>query len=199
MLLLKRQSGMTLFEILIAVAVLSILATIGFIGIDSMLKAQQRIEQKNQQLNRQNVTFFMLQSDVFFAISSYNFKGTQKIADFSGSGSQFSLTRLAQIQLPEALQTPNQLGDVLRIRWSFYDGFLYREQISSVQRADTDRWQKQQMMPLKSWQCDYKNSNGQILHRWPNQTFEKSLLPKTISCQFRLIDERSGKIELTTR
>lgn len=197
--LIRQQSGMTLFEVLIAVAILAVLATIGFIGIDAMLKAQQRIDEKNRQLNRQNIALFMLQNDIFFAISSNNVKSGQKTADFSGSTTQFTLTRLAQIQLPEALQNPNQLGDVLKVRWSFYDGFLYREQLSAVQRSSVDRWQKQQMMPLQSWQCRYQNSSGSMLHNWPNNDLEKALLPEQISCKFRLSDEREGTIRLTTQ
>ena len=54
---LKKQVGMTLLELLIATAVLSIMAGMGFVGVNVMMEASIRIDKKERQRSKSRNTF----------------------------------------------------------------------------------------------------------------------------------------------
>lgn len=60
----ERSRGFTLLELLVAVALLSVLAVLGWRGMDSVLRSRDRIVQSSDDLRALSVAFAQLEQDV---------------------------------------------------------------------------------------------------------------------------------------
>lgn len=61
---MKRTRGFTLLELLVAVALLSVLAVLSWRGMDSVLRSRDRIVQSSDELRALSVTFAQMEQDV---------------------------------------------------------------------------------------------------------------------------------------
>lgn len=60
----SRQAGFTLFELLIAIAVFSLLSVMSFSGLDSVLKSKQKVDKELTRLADIQRAFFVLSTDL---------------------------------------------------------------------------------------------------------------------------------------
>lgn len=188
----KKQVGMTLLELLIATAILSIMAGMGFIGINAMIEASARVDEKSRQLQKNNMVLTQINRDVASAVSS-KLGGLNAVdSDFNGDGLRFDLIRFEQSILPTMEARIEALGDVVQVSWYVRNGQLFRAQRPLVQKHDSQAWQQQMMLEIKYWRCEYKSFTGQWLPKWPNKADQRSQLPQQIKCRVTSLDDRES-------
>lgn len=189
-----RQQGMTLIELLIATAVMTIMAGMGFMAVYTLIEAADRIDDKERQLRKENIMMTQISRDVSLAIS--NQQGGAIGQDFQGDGLRFELTRFEQSLSPNWEQTDQPLGDVIQVAWYVRGGTLYRSQRPAVQKHNNQAWQTQAMLEIKYWHCEYLDFSGQWMPTWPLNG-QVGQIPKQVKCRVTAEDDRVSQWLLT--
>ena len=129
-----REKGFTLIEIVIAMAIFGVIASIIFPALFQFLDVRERVDLKHQQVSGLQKTFMFLANDVRFAVnrlpkdeygepSKTTIKlGDESLLEFTAAYPDLSL---------DGLNVPR------RIRWQLEDGVLQRVQYP-VMDPDTD-------------------------------------------------------------
>ncbi len=193
----SRQAGMTLLELLIATMVLSIMAGMGFVGINALMEASVGIGKQERHLQKENAQLIMISQDVAAAISSKQFIQTNQTSDFTGDALRFELTRFEQSLLPATGTEEVALGDVIQVAWYVRNGTLFRSQRPVVQRNNSQAWVSQAMTEVKSWYCEYLSLSGQWQPNWPLQSADNGQLPRQVKCRVTALDGRDSDWLLT--
>ncbi|WP_154222197.1 PulJ/GspJ family protein [Marinicella rhabdoformis] len=189
----NNQFGMTLLELLIATAILSIMAGMGFVGTKAMTEASTRVTEKSRQLQQVNLVLTQISRDVSLAVSSRSTGLAVTDSDFTGDGLRFELIRFEQALLPSVTDNETEaLGDVIQVAWYVRNGQMFRAQRPLVQKQNSQAWQQQAMQEVKYWRCEYKDFSGQWLPNWPGQATQGVQLPSQIKCRVTATDGRES-------
>ena len=121
----KRQSGFTLIEIMVAVAIFALIAAITFPALIQFLDMRERINAKNESLDTLQKTFLFMSRDFAYAVNRLN-------KDEFGDPlkTTLSINDDELIELTAAYQDFNLdgLGVPRRVRWVLENQTLYRLQ-----------------------------------------------------------------------
>jgi general secretion pathway protein J len=91
---IKCERGFTLLELLIALAIFSLVAVIAYRSLLSVVQVSERVEQMTQQLTQLQLTFQKLQQDVMqLRYRPIRNEYGDNIAAIQGTAQQFELTR----------------------------------------------------------------------------------------------------------
>lgn len=195
---LSQQQGMTLLEVLIATAILTIISALAFLSIDNMVKAKTTLNEHTEQLNLANLTYFLLQNDLQFAVSSQQ-SGIAE-AEFVGNAQDFTLIRFkGQTATSSRISQSNkQLNQPLqKVRWYINDQHLTRAVMSAHEVGYGQSWQQRQLLKVKTFSCAYQNAAGNFDNQWPKQAHETALLPKSIQCLITTADDGVTEFNVT--
>lgn len=66
---LSRQTGFTLIELLVAIAILAIIAVMGWSGLDSIIRARQTLNRELEQSRGAQISFVQLENDCAHLVS----------------------------------------------------------------------------------------------------------------------------------
>ena len=121
----KRQSGFTLIEIMVAVAIFALIAAITFPALIQFLDMRERINAKNESLDTLQKTFLFMSRDFAYAVNRLN-------KDEFGDPlkTTLSINDDELIELTAAYQDFNLdgLGVPRRVRWELENKTLFRLQ-----------------------------------------------------------------------
>lgn len=194
----RRQTGMTLIELLIATGILAILAGLAFLSLDNLIRAKQNIDQHVTSLNQFNRAIYQLQDDLQLAVSSQQFSALS--TEFSGEAQRFQLYRY---QAPQATSrhlqntSANLHQQLRRVTWQWLNGVLYRTESPALGASTGSALDGQAMLRLNRFFCEYRNEAGLAVSRWPATTAQNSRLPQGILCQLETEQGQLTELQIT--
>lgn len=120
----RRSGGFTLVEILVAVAIFSVIAAISFGTLDGYLKGRDRVTSKYTSLQQLQRLFTLLERDFRFAIDrQVRDENGESQPVVSAGGEAGEILRITTA-VPDPLQPG--LSNLQRISWALREGDLYR-------------------------------------------------------------------------
>lgn len=192
------QQGMTLLEILLATALISIVATMAFVGLNSLIEARLATDEKSDKINRLNLTLQMMHTDVQYAMTSLldgQARAQLTTAEFIGENNGFTLQRYNRKLLQNNETVSN--GDVIQVKWHLRGKKLFRSTQSALTPAYRYQWQDREMIELERFSCSYTGQNGLSVFSWPQTILDRSQLPASIKCQLQTAKQQTTELLLT--
>ncbi len=202
---LVKQQGMTLLEVLVATGILVVISSMAFLSLDTFIKSKQTLQQTTDELNQFNLAQFQLQNDIQMAITTNQAVAISPSPEFIANSQSFTLLRFRSATVPNqrSRQDGNQQArqllaqqNLIRVRWYVRDNQWYRASQSAAIPLSSNQWQSRPMLALKSLNCSYQNSVGQMQSVWPNSQTQNAQLPEMVNCQVQLTDDRSSVLKL---
>lgn len=195
-----KQSGMTLLELLVAVALLSIIAVMAFASINTLVDAKQQMDDTAQRLNQENMVLELFSDDIQMATSQTLMTAITNSTDFTGEPQAIRLQRFNPYQAVPRQGLVNHLKErvatVLDVRWFVRDSTWYRATRPAVS-TEYAPWQEQAMLPIRQIRCQYQTISGQLLDRWPPDSQQLSALPRSVRCRLTSDLDRQSDLIIT--
>ncbi len=196
----QQQSGMTLLELLVATAILSIISVMAFLSLNSLTTAKAGMEAATLRINENRLALTLFSQDIKMAVSSRSRNLDNRDAEFVGEP---NLVRLQRFNPAQAVPTrfsrqqnnPDQ-DIVLEVRWMVRNKQWYRATRSALS-SEYAPWQERLMMPLEQMRCQYRNQGGQLLNRWPADNYQAVEVPQAVHCRLWSIDKRQSELIMT--
>lgn len=117
----KRQSGLTLVELLVAISVLAIVAVMGWRGLDTIIRARVALTQDLDNTRGLQLAFAQLQNDCTQIASATLLQGRQALRIDQG-----------RLSLVRTLQTEGQPLRVQVVTYQVRDGVLLRQELPAT-------------------------------------------------------------------
>ncbi|GAA4814728.1 type II secretion system protein J [Marinicella pacifica] len=197
---LKYQQGMTLLEVLIAVALLSVIAVMAYASLFTLTSSNQHLAETVERINQENTALALFNQDIKMALASANPGLQKKQPDFVADSRSLLLQRLNPMQEVPRHGLINSVKNkplaVLAVRWFVRDGVWYRATRSAA-ATQFAAWQERPMMVLSHMQCQYLNFNGRREEFWPPEQGPVSSLPKSVHCTLRFENNRQIRMHIT--
>lgn len=197
---LQRQSGMTLLELLVATAILSIISVMAFLSLNSLTTAKAGMEAATLRINENRLALTLFSQDIKMAISSRSRTQGGGGAEFIGEPSLLRLQRFNPAQaVPTRFSRQQNNPDqdiVLEVRWMLRNNNWYRATRSALSNEYAP-WQERLMMPLEQMRCQYRNQGGQLLNRWPADDYQAVEIPQAVQCRLWSVEKRQTDLLLT--
>ena len=183
---MRTQTGMTLLEVLLAVSLISVIATMAFVGLNALVDARATTQEKNTELNRLNLSLQLLTQDVQMLHQSQATKQA-----FTGESQRLIVERLQYSQvsgLPSAVQ---------RIKWEWRNNRLLRSTQDVLQPGYINQWNDRLMLELPAFSCQYQDLGGIANASWPLSNETSSDIPTAVVCRLGLQDGRAYEHHMT--
>ncbi|WP_027858765.1 type II secretion system minor pseudopilin GspJ [Marinobacterium jannaschii] len=141
----RQQTGFTLLELLIAVALLALLGLAGALTLDSSIRAEERISQRDQQLQLLDRAILLLQHDLEQALPRAN-KALEADVDARALWA-YPEARLSDNVLLEFVRHNQSLSHPVlqRVRYRLEERSLWRDSIDLADPAEP-RWQSRRLL-----------------------------------------------------
>lgn len=195
--MIAAQRGFTLLELLIAVAIFALVATIGYGGLNAVLKSRQLTQQHAETLADLQKLLLMMERDIMqiAARPVRNQYGDREAAlAIAGPPMVFALTR-------DGWSNPANLkrSSLRRIAWGIENKHLVRASWNVLDGIDAERALEYTFnTPLHAWRIRAMNQAGEWLEQWPPLDQQGGtdaniyLLPKALEVSIET--ERYGSI-----
>jgi|GEM_PF-1247450 len=202
---LVKQNGMTLLEVLVATAILAVISSMAFLGLDTLVQSKQSLQQKTKELNQFNLVQFQLQNDIQMAITAHQAIATLPTPEFIANSQSITLLRYpnATVAVPRNKASNNRdntrnnaSSSLIRVRWDVRNGQWFRSSQSAASPVNSNQWQEQPMLDLKSLNCNYLNNAQTVQSIWPNNQTQNGQLPEMINCQVTLANDQVSVLKL---
>ncbi len=189
---MNKSTGFTLLELLVALAVFSILSLISYQGLGQFLSTQQYLEQQENQLRRLQLTLQRLETDLQQAIARpirNEFGDTQAAFIGDRQGLRFSRSGLANYR-------QEKRSDLQRLAWFVEEGSLYRGDWQVLDRAQDSQMQRLSLLSHISelnWQ--YIDAKQQAHDTWPPNQENPQQPSELIAVQLHFKHTEWGEIK----
>ena len=124
-----RSSGLTLVELLVAIAVLAFISILGWRGLDTITRSRAALNDELAQTRSLQLTFAQLEIDCANLVDANTLAGTQPL-----------LVDANRITLARRWQPEAQAGALQLVTWRWRDGVLTREE--TVPTRDLNQLQR---------------------------------------------------------
>jgi general secretion pathway protein J len=163
-----KQAGFTLPEILIALAVFSILSVLLMTALSSVIGSQQKTEEKAQRLRDMQMGLLVFSRDVSQAIarSTLNFKGVP-VAPFVGDATSFSFTHMGYANFNNNLPQSN----LQRVQYSIKENTLVRTSWDYLDLAPKSTSHQRELIEhVEKINFQFIDDQGRMHDEWDLQT-----------------------------
>ncbi len=161
-----KRNGFTLIEILVALFVFAILATITTLGLRRIINVHHLTEQKVRQLQQLQISMTLLQRDVLQMVDRpiLDIDGSQLPAlQAAGNGIEFTTGN----QMSPANTQPPRHSNLQRVRYSIVNNNLVRTIWPVLDRAsNTKALQRILMNGVTSMQIQFIDHRGNTVNSW---------------------------------
>lgn len=193
----RAQSGFTLLELIVAVAVFAVVATMAYSGLDLLLRSRERLEQASERQRAIDLAVLSLERDLRQALprpirGAY---GDEQPA-MTGNGVAAEWTVLDLGSARDGVRM-----EATRVRYAVVDGALWRARDAVLDRSPRETARSRRLLEgveRLSWR--YVQSARQRLDQWPPRTgiVAPERLPRAVEVTLVLEDrgEISRLIEL---
>ena len=161
----KRQRGLTLLELLIALAIFSLISLMSYGGLKTVLDGREGGERVADRLSEIEIAFSIFERDLLQIVKrpirgSYGeresaFIGNEEesLLEFTRGGRSNPLHRIR--------------SSLLRVRYQFVDGVWYRKSWAVLDRAhDSNPLEEQLMSEVESLDFRYMNQQQEWTREW---------------------------------
>ena len=193
---MNKARGFTLIEILIALAVFAILATITSSVLYHAFTTRSRVNEQSTQLNELQLLISFIQQDISQVLER-PIRGNEMhlFSAFIGQPYYLELTRDGEMN-PDSSEKRSTLK---RIAYLCQKGMLLRRTWTTLNPINRQVYEDKPLITqLKDCHFAYLNQNVQVLTEWREQAVtqdqEKEPLPKAI--QLNMILNKQGEINL---
>jgi len=175
------QRGFTLLELLIAVALLALLGLAGALTLDSSLRAEEKISQRDQQLQLLDRAVLLLQHDLEQALPRHN-----KAVDGNGQSQAlwaYAEPRLADGVILEFVRHNQGLNQAVlqRVRYRLEENSLWRDSLDQADPAEP-RWQSRRLLNHVS-EIKQEFYGQRWIDSWEPREGQLNQLPQAIRLQ----------------
>lgn len=187
---MNKKSGFTLIEILIALAVFAILATVTSSVMYYAFNTRARVNQQADRLNTVQLALLLLERDITQAIPRAVFGNEMHLFPaFIGQPAYFELTRLG-LENPHSLEKRSNLQ---RLAYVCNNNQLLRRIWPILDSTNRDRYEDRIVLDnLTACRFAYLNHNLQVLPEWRENAVRQNQkaepLPKAIQINLTLKD-----------
>jgi len=166
----RRAGGFTLLELLVALAIFAVLATIAYGALNSVLTARRQVEAKGERLAALQTTLIVMERDVEEAVPREvrDELGDRQPALLGGGTGTMVLTLTR-----DGWRNPLGLArsNLQRVAYLFNDGQLRRESWSVLDRApDTVSYDEVLLDKVTAVDVRFLGGDGQWSDYWPPQS-----------------------------
>jgi general secretion pathway protein J len=193
---LKKPKGFTLIEILIALAVFAILATITTSVLYNAFTTRSRVNEQSERLNELQLAISLIQQDTSQVVERA-IRGTDMrlFSSFIGQPNYLEFTRDGNVN-PGSTEKRSTLK---RIAYVCKEGALIRRTWSSLDSINRNTYEDKQLLAqLADCHFGYLNQSLQVLPEWREQAVNlnqrREPFPKAIQVNVTLRDQ--GEINL---
>lgn len=166
----NRFLGFTLLELLIALAIFSVMAILGYGGLKTVLNARVQVEQHANKLADLQMAFTWIERDIqqYIDRDIRNSFGDKELA-LKGTATQIELTRAGWRNPAQQKRSHLQ-----RVAYSFNDGKLWRSYWWSLDRAqETENNKVDLLNDVESVNFRFLDNKLQWHEQWPPGDFLK--------------------------
>ncbi|ASQ45780.1 GspJ family T2SS minor pseudopilin variant LspJ [Legionella clemsonensis] len=187
---MNKKAGFTLIEILIALAVFAILATVTSSVMYYAFNTRARVNQQADRLNNIQLALLLIERDTTQAIPRAVFGNEMHLFPaFIGQPQYFELTKLG-FENPHSLEKRSNLQ---RIAYICNNNQLLRRIWSTLDSTNRDRYEDRIVLDnLVTCRFAYLNHNLQVLPEWRENAVQQNQkaepLPKAIQINLTLKD-----------
>ena len=187
-----RNSGFTLVEMMVSVAIFGVMASIIFPALIQFLDARESVDNKHKQLISMQKTFLFLAQDIRFASNRLGKDEFGDLGTASLSVGEDSLIELTSIYPDLNL---DGLGVPRRVRWVLEDNTLQRIQYPVMDPDSDTRTIKQTLLTgINNVEIELKeitDSTEQVTSTWDKETKLPDLLSMTVEMESGIEYQRS--------
>ncbi len=161
-----RATGFTLLEVLVAVALVVVVSTLAFMGLDALVRARAQTDAFAHAWQQENRAWHLLRQDISYAIPRplKNAQGTVQ-PPFVGQADGFRLTRYSAPGWPREAAQP-----INAVRWFQRNGQLIRSlKPQADARAETGQVQVMLSATDQRHHFEYLDAVGRWHRQWPPQ------------------------------
>lgn len=182
----RLSRGFSLLEILIAMAIFAIMASMAYAGLRGVLQARELTEKHSETIAQLQQLMYLLNEDLSQAVSRSvrDELGSDEPA-FSGGDGQTLLTFTRNLPDWSGLSTRSNLQ---RIRYVNENGMLYRQVWTTLDRTQQSQYQRKKILQVES--IDMRFYSQEWASHWSSAG--GSSLPKAV--EMTLILPRLGEI-----
>jgi general secretion pathway protein J len=183
----KHQYGFTLLEILIALFIFTIVATITTEALHTTINNQRALSKRSRAFTELQMTLLLLSRDIEGAVLRpiTNAKNSYESA-LTGSSSEFSLTR-GGVQNPQSQLRTSQLQ---RVHYVEINDTLYRERWLALDSTPKTPHEKRALLHhVSKIRFEYLDDQRRFHDRFPPPESTKDELPRAIRVSLTLKKE----------
>lgn len=162
-----KNKGFTLAEILIALAIFSILSLMLMTALHNVINSQSKAEEKAERLRNTQMALLILSRDLEQAINRpiLNMKGAQELA-FTGDNLNFSFTHMGYATLDN--KTPRSA--LQRVQYRLQNQALWRYTWDSLDLAPKSEPHARELLSgVEKIQVQYVDTQGRLHDIWPDK------------------------------
>ncbi len=189
----SRQTGFTLIEMLVAVAIMASVAAISYATLNQYLLVRERLAQQSEALQKLQKLFILLDRDLRFAV---NRPVRDELGEVEAALSIDADSALAGELLRLTVSAPDTfnpgLASLSRVAWRLQDGVMFRDQYAVLDRDfDSEPAVLQVIEGVESIDMlsfEWSDESGlQQLSEWQ----EEALLPYGLELNITMDDQRT--------
>jgi general secretion pathway protein J len=188
---MKRQSGFTLVELLVALAIFAVLSVIVASALHHTLFAYSKIKQNQKQLRKLALTEQLLRADIAQCQPRpvYDINGKRFPALYQSSAANLELTTASRVN-PSALYDRSTLQ---RVRYQLQDHQLTRTTWPTLDGYENKKGQTEVLLThVDTWHLSFVDNKGHTTDHWDmSSQFGTAKLPAGIILDIRLTTRQS--------
>ncbi len=168
--------GFTLLEVLVAVALVAVVSTLAFLGLNALVQARAQTDIFARQWQQENRAWQWMRQDISQALPrpTRDENGAGQPA-FIGRPGDFQLIRLRPFSWDEGTHPP--VSPLQKVRWYWHDKRLWRAS-KSPPELRAPQWQLQSVMTMANAPVfEYRDSRGRWHRQWPPAQAEAPVAP----------------------
>lgn len=166
---MKKTTGFTLLELLIAIAIFAVMASIAYTGLNTVFMIREQTQQQNEQLTKLQMAFIFLGRDLeqYVARPIRDQYGDRQFA-FQADTQQFTLTRAGW---RNPAQRPR--SSLQRVQYYVEDQTLWRVYWMVLDRAQDSLPQRMPLITqVTALQLRFLDQNQKWQPTWPTDLFQ---------------------------
>lgn len=163
----KTQQGFTLLEILVAIALMTVVSVISYTSLNSLIEGKQHTDKVAAQLQAEIITSRQLNSD-FESIINRQIKSNrgETLEPLFGNSRNLTFARNGY-----ANPLSQRRSELQRVNWFFQNGQLIRRQTQYLEVQQNPQWQQRVYLKnLKAIKFEYVSTVGVASQRWPTNS-----------------------------